>query len=82
MAKLKEMEAVMNEYFEARSEAAGSGLVVLPGVVELLRALQVVGVIPLLSPDASYTCHFSALLQEWQQGTDSGLIDPLCGAGS
>ena len=32
----------MNEYFEARSEAAGSGLVVLPGVVELLRALQVV----------------------------------------
>jgi phosphoglycolate phosphatase len=41
MAKLKEMEAAMNEYFEARSEAAGSGLVVLPGVVELLRALQV-----------------------------------------
>jgi hypothetical protein len=42
MAKLKEMEAAMNEYFKARSEAAGSGLVVLPGVVELLRALQVV----------------------------------------
>lgn len=42
MAKLKEMEAAMNEYFEARSEAAGSGLVVLSGVVELLRALQVV----------------------------------------
>lgn len=40
MAKLKEMEGLMNELFEARSDAAGNGLVVLPGVVQLLRALQ------------------------------------------
>lgn len=31
----------MNQYFLERSEAAGSGLVVLPGVKELLSALQV-----------------------------------------
>lgn len=41
MAKLKEMEGVMSDFFEARSDAAGGGLVVLPGVVALLRALQV-----------------------------------------
>lgn len=41
MAKLPEMEAVMNDYFTAHMEAAGNGLVVLPGVVALLRTLKV-----------------------------------------
>ena len=41
MAKLPELERVMNEFFEQRSELAGSGLEVLPGVVPLLNALQV-----------------------------------------
>lgn len=31
----------MNEYFVAHAEAAGNGLVVLPGVVALLQALKV-----------------------------------------
>jgi len=41
MAKLPEMEVVMNKYFVAHAEAAGNGLVVLPGVVALLQALKV-----------------------------------------
>ena len=45
MAKLKDMEAAMNEFFEAAATAdptaAASGLEVLPGVAELLTALQV-----------------------------------------
>lgn len=42
MAKLKDMEAVMNAFFAERASAkAGEGLEVLPGVVELLKALQV-----------------------------------------
>lgn len=41
MAKLKDMEAVMNEFFAARASSnAGEGLEVLPGVFELLKALQ------------------------------------------
>lgn len=45
MGKLKDMEAAMNEFFEQASsadpEAATVGLEVLPGVVDLLKALQV-----------------------------------------
>lgn len=40
-AKLKEMEAAMLEYWQQNRERAGDGLKLLPGVVELLQALQV-----------------------------------------
>jgi beta-phosphoglucomutase-like phosphatase (HAD superfamily) len=42
MAKLKDMEAVMNDYFLAHAGAeASTGLEVLPGVLALLQALKV-----------------------------------------
>ena len=41
MGKLPEMEAAMNAYFEDHVGDAGLGLEVLPGVVELLKALKV-----------------------------------------
>lgn len=40
-AKLKEMEAAMLEYWQQNREHAGDGLKLLPGVVQLLQALQV-----------------------------------------
>jgi hypothetical protein len=40
MEKLKDMEASMIRYFEEHRNAAGTGLGVLPGVVDLLRTLK------------------------------------------
>ena len=41
MAKLPELQAAMNSYFELHISEAGTGLEVLPGVVPMLKALQV-----------------------------------------
>ena len=41
MARLPELQSAMNLYFEQNISLAGTGLEVLPGVVELLTALQV-----------------------------------------
>ena len=41
MAKLPELQTAMNAYFEAHVSEAGTGLEVLPGVVPMLKALQV-----------------------------------------
>jgi hypothetical protein len=43
MPRLKEVEAAMSEYFTSHMERAGTGLELLPGVRELLQALQVCG---------------------------------------
>ncbi len=40
-AKLKDVELAMVEHFEAHMERAGDGLRLLPGVRDLLQALQV-----------------------------------------
>ena len=41
MAKLKEMEAAMVAYFEQHRAQASEGLVLLPGVSDLLPELKV-----------------------------------------
>lgn len=41
MAKLKEVERAMVEYFAQHQDKAGLGLYILPGVRELLERLQV-----------------------------------------
>lgn len=41
MAKLPEMEAAMIEHYQQNQERAGAGIELLPGVLDLLKALQV-----------------------------------------
>ena len=43
MSKLSEIESAMVEHFEAHVEKAGVGLELLPGIRELLEAMQVRG---------------------------------------
>ena len=41
MAKVKDMEAAMTEYFQSHAGDAGVGLEILPGVQEILTELSV-----------------------------------------